>query len=410
MPPQDKPLLFNRQTVINVGFLLVFLLYIGLLVLLLLSELGVFDWLRATNQVLILLALLFFPFLLLALTKAISSFTLKLPGQEIQVELYDRVKDIESEVKRVEGSVSSQISTAEQALLPILAGDDATSSGRRKQKRLILGAKLDDSHIVFAHVMAAWLEHAVPGLHCELRVPNGGSLKNFADIKHQWIDLYVDFTGTCCQFFNLDYQGKSVTEIIELLNLYGRGLNIRWLAPLGCTEDYCIVINRATAERFGIQTLEDLRWVSHELVFSGDLEFLNRRDCFLGMVNTYQLKFRRTEPCDIANRYGLIDSGDADLCVGYETDPELKRQELMVLKDADGFFPRYFAVPVVSTEALAAIDGLETALHRLQNAISTEDLMTCVLKVRNRGRDPAIARAIAQDFLREKHLLPPARR
>lgn len=409
MPQKEPNSLLTRQTAINIGFLLVFLLYISMLVLLLLSELGVLEWLRATNQVLILLALLFFPFLLLALTKAITSFTLKLPGQEIQVELYNKVKDIESEVKRVEGNISSQISTAEQSLVPILAGRDVSCQERRQRKRIIIGAKLDDSQVVFGHMLAVWLEQNIPGIQCELRIPNGGSLKNFADLKYQWIDLYVDFTGTCCQFFNIDYQGKSVAQIIEQLNVYGVPLQMKWLQPLGCTEDYCIVINRESAESYGIQTLEDLRWISHELVFSGDREFLNRKDCYLGLVATYDLKFRRTEPCEISDRYALLNTGEADLCVGYETDPELRRQELMVLKDSDGFFPRYFAVPVVSTQALESIEGLEAALCQLQNVMTTESLMECVMKIRNRGRDPAIARAIAQDFLRENPLLFPSK-
>ena len=406
MPSKEAPSLLSRQTVINIGFLFVFLLYISLLVLLLLSELGVFEWLRATNQVLILLALLFFPFLLLALTKAISSFTLKLPGQEIQVELYNKVKDIESEVKRVEGNISSQISTAEQALIPILAGTDTTSSQRRSLKRLIIGSKLDDSHIVFAHIIGSWLEQAIPGLTCELRLPNGGSLKNFADLKFGWIDLYVDFTGTCCQFFNIDYQGKSIAQVVEQLNIHSQPLKMKWMSPLGCSEDYCIVINKAIADSNNIKNLEDLRWHSHELVFSGDPEFLNRKDCYLGMVSRYHLKFKRTEPCEVAERYALIDSGEADLCVGYETDPELRRQDIFVLADTEGFFPKYFAVPVVSVDALEKIEGLAPALGQLHNVLSTEELMDCVLKIRNRGRDPAIAKAIAQTFLQQKELSP----
>lgn len=409
MPKREFSRPFTRQTAINIGFFLVFLLYISLLVLLLLSELGVLEWLRATNQVLILLALLFFPFLLLALTKAISSFTLKLPGQEIQVELYDKVQGIASEVKRVEGSISSQINTAEQALFPILAGDDITSGERRSHRQLIIGAKQDDSHIFFAHLLGAWLERQLPGVECELRVPNGGSLKNFADLKHQWIDLYIDFTGTCCQFFNIDYRGKAASDILTQLNRYGAALGMQWLQPLGCSEDYCVVMKKEIAERYGIQTLGDLRWISHELVFSGDLEFLNRQDCYLGLVSTYDLKFRRVETCDINNRYALVESGEADLCVGYETDPELRRQEaFMVLKDADGFFPQYLAVPVVSLEALDLLPGLEAALSALQGVLTTELLMANILKIRNRGRDPAIARAIAEEFLQANpDKLPP---
>ena len=135
---------------------------------------------------------------------------------------------------------------------------------------------------------------------------------------------------------------------------------------------------------------------------------MNRKDCYLGLVSRYSLKFRKTEPCEITDRYALINKGEADLCVGYSTDPELKRQELRVLKDAEGFFPKYFAVPVVSTNALRAIPGLDVALAQLHNVMTTEELMDCVLKIRNRGRDPAIAAAIAQDFLQPKALKMPA--
>ena len=55
----------------------VLVVYVALLLVLLLAELGVpgLNWLRATNQVLILLALLFLPFLFLAASHAVRSIS-----------------------------------------------------------------------------------------------------------------------------------------------------------------------------------------------------------------------------------------------------------------------------------------------------------------------------------------------
>lgn len=394
--PNRKKYTFPSGLIANAGFAIVFIAYIGLLVALLLSELGILEWLRATNQVLVLLGLLFLPFLLLALAQAITSFTLKLPGQDIEVEISRQVQNIQSKVDEVKNDVSVQISTAEQALWPILAGRDITAADRLQQKRLIIGSKLDSSQVFFAHFLADWIENTVSGTTCELRVPNGGSLKNFADLQNNWIDMYIDFTGTCLQFFNIDHQGKSLEELIGTLNQYGSVLGLRWMRPLGASEGYCIVMHQETAEKYGISEIADLRWAAHELVFSADPEFLNRKDCYLGLASKYNLHFLRVEPCNITARYELLNNKIADVFVGYETDPELYQPRVFKLTDAEPFFPSYEAIPLVSQKALDSIPGLFDSLLKLERIITTKQLINCIFELRQRNFDPAAAREIAQ--------------
>lgn len=394
--PSNKKYTLPSGMVANTGFAIVFVAYIGLLVALLLSELGVLEWLRATNQVLVLLGLLFLPFLLLALAQAITSFTLKLPGQDIEVEITRQVKDIRSQVEEVKNDISAQLSTAEQALWPILAGQDITASERWAQKRLIIGSKLDPSQVFFAHFLAVWIENSVADTRCELRVPNGGSLKNFADLKNNWIDMYIDFTGTCLQFFEIDHKGKSLGQLISTLNQYGDALGLRWLKPLGASEGYCIVMNEETADKYGIVEIADLRWAAHELVFSADPEFLNRRDCYLGLASTYKLNFLRVEPCRVTARYELLNNKVADVFVGYETDTELKQSGVRTLLDTESFFPSYDAIPLVSQNALDSIPGLLESLLELENTLTTEKLINCIFELRQRNLDPAAAHEIAQ--------------
>jgi osmoprotectant transport system permease protein len=235
-----------------------------------------------------------------------------------------------------------------------------------------------------------------------VRAPNGGSLKNFADLKHHWIDLYVDYTGTCCQYFNIDHRNKTPIELMAELNKFGSSIGLRWLNRLGASENYCLVIRRSIAESFSIRTIADLARHAGSLTFSADPEFLNRRDCFVGLNAVYDMAFRRIEPCRVTNRYELLADEQADVFVGYETDQEIQSPQLVVLQDSDNFFPEYHALPVVTTAVLQHVPGLESALNDLDGIVSTADLVEAVRKLQLRGQRPVVVRELAEQFLVER--------
>jgi glycine betaine/choline ABC-type transport system substrate-binding protein len=377
-----------------------------LLLVLLAAELGLpgLSWLRATNQVLILLALLFLPFLFLAASQAVRSVSLKISGQELHLELTELRESVQTDLKRVETTFAGQVSTAEQALWPMLAGDDPSCEERWARREIIIGSKLDPSQAFFAHMLGLWLELQIPGVRCTVRVPNGGSLKNFADVKHHWIDVYVDYTGTSYQYFNIDHRNKTPEQLVAALNQFGNGIGVRWLSQLGATEGYCLVVRSELAQTEGVRTIKDLTRVAGGLVFTADPEFLNRRDCYVGLSTAYDLDFRRVEPCRVTARYENLESREVDVFVGYETDPELLSPKLTVLQDSEGFFPEYHALPVASVAALTRLPGLQAALEKLGGRMTTADLVQIVQRLHRRGRHPAVVREIAQQFLQEKKL------
>ena len=316
----------------------------------------------------------------------------------MQIDLGEFSERVEDEFARVEQKVAGQVSTAEQALWPMLAGRDHNAQERRKNKKIIIGSKLDLSHVFLANFLAEWLKRKIPGVTCEARIPNGGSLKNFADVQFDWIDLYIDFTGTCCQYFNIEHKDKSDTKIVDELNSYCNLIGLKMLQPLGATENYCLVISKELAEERDLKTISDLSAVSNSLVFSADPEYLNRRDCYLGLKTEYSLNFKQIQPCKVTERYALLNGQQADVFVGYETDPEIQTYGLEVLTDDREFFPRYAAVPLVSAGALDSIPGLESALNALAGKLSTENLIDEIRKLSTRGPDIAIAKELARKF------------
>lgn len=375
--------------------------YFVALFLLFLAELGVpvlQDYFRATNQVLILLVLLILPVVIIGMSRFIHSLTVKISGQDLHLELSELRYDMKKEVSQVESNLGGQISSAEQALWPILAGVDLGSVKRLEQKHLIIGAKQDSSQLFFASLMAMCIEKHVEGSQCEVRFPNGGSMKNLADLKHRWIDMYVDYTGTGCQYFNINHQGKSQSQIFTELNQYSEALGFTWLDPFGASEDYCLVMSPESAKKFDVYSLKDLKIAAPKLVFSGDPEFLNRQDCYLGMQK-YGIEFKSTKPCRVEHRYEAMINKEADVFVGYETDPELYSGIAIRLEDPDDFFPRYVAAPLVSRHALSAIPELAQALQKLDQCLSTEQLIMAVNKISKHENDINVARGLAKDIV-----------
>lgn len=382
-----------------IGAVIVF--YVLLIVFLLLAESATIPWLarfRATNQILLLIGLLFLPFFIMVSSKMIRSFTVKWGGKELQIDLGEFSERVESEFVRVEQKVAGQVSTAEQALWPMLAGQNYQAMERWQQKRIIIGSKQDMSHVFLANFLVEWLQSKIPGAVCEARVPNGGSLKNFADVKNNWIDLYIDFTGTCCQYFNIDHKNKSDSAIIDELNDHARRLKLEFMPPIGATENYCLVITPELAEERKIKTISDMAAISNNLVFTADPEYLNRRDCYLGLKREYNLSFRQIQPCRVTDRYALLENYQADVFVGYETDPEIPTYDLQVLVDDKQFFPKYTALPLVSAGALDHVDGLRPAIEALEGKVTTDQLIEEIRKLSIRGTDQAIARDLAREF------------
>jgi osmoprotectant transport system permease protein len=380
--------------------------YVIFIVLLLLAELdiGNFVHFRATDKVLILVALLFMPFFIMATPKLVDTLTVKFGGgHEVQVKLNEVSEKVEAAFVDIETNVSRQVSTAEQALWPMLAGHNPFANERWQAARpqIIIGSKLDISHVFLANFLKRWLEEKLDNVECIVRVPNGGSLKNFADVKHRWIDLYIDFTGTCCQYFNIDHRQKNDSEIIAELNDYCAAIDLKFLNPLGATENYLLVMKKDVADEYGIKTISHLSLVAEQLIFTADPEYLNRRDCWLGLQDVYGIKFREIHPCKVTERYALAETDQAQVFVGYETDPEIKKYRMVELTDDEEFFPRYAAVPLLNRGVLEAVPGLGEALMQLENKISTEDLIFAVHKLSVNNCDKRAVEELTEKQLRK---------
>lgn len=357
-----------------------------LIVILLSKELSL-SLMRATDTVLILLGLLFLPFLFLLIGRTLggaSFINVKAGNLEVQVKgLEEKVdqanENIEKKTKELAEQLEGKLSTAEQTLYPLVGGPNEFTSSRYEHKRIIVGSKDFSANIVVAELMAQYLE--LNGIQCERRIPNGGTITNYAALINGWIDLFVDYTGTGCMLLNLDFHELSKDEILTTLDQMSKErFGFEWMTPLGTKTNYCLVMEKSFADENNINSISDIN--KHglgKLRFCANYEFMNRLDGFPGLKDNYKLRFTKENIVSYSDRYNYLVTGEADVSVGHTTDPAIRALKLKVLDDDLHFFPDYYETPLVRTEAMAKIPELRDLLNKIkQLEISNDDITTLI--------------------------------
>jgi osmoprotectant transport system permease protein len=134
-----------------------------------------------------------------------------------------------------------------------------------------------------------------------------------------------------------------------------------------------------------------------------DAEFLTRPDGYPGLSECYGFAFRR-EPMqmDPGLMYRAVAGGAVDVIDGFATDGRIPAYGLAVLEDDRGFFPPYYAAPLVRSEVLDEHPEIEEVLSRLAGGIPDETMQRLNYRVDEQGEKAA---DVARGFLVSRGLL-----
>ena len=133
--------------------------------------------------------------------------------------------------------------------------------------------------------------------------------------------------------------------------LDGRGVEVLDAAP--AQNQNGVVVSRATAERYGLDSVSDLAAIATGLTLGGPPECPQRPYCGEGLQRVYGLRFEGFVP--LANEQqratALVD-GVVDVAVMFTTDGRLATGDLVLLQDDRGLQPSENVVPLVTARAV----------------------------------------------------------
>ena len=269
---------------------------------------------------------------------------------------------------------------------------------------LTIGSKNFTEQKVLGEIYAQGLEAAGYTVSKDLNL--GDQDTALAALKSGEISAYPEYTGTAL----LSFFGKQADELpkdpqaaYEEAKAGFEADGLVALPPTPFTSSNEVAVTKETADKLGLKTISDLEGKSQDLTLYGSPECRQRLDCLLGLQEVYGLKFKKFVPVDIAQRHEVLTSGRADISIVFTTDPQIQREQEVLLEDDQGMFPPYNSTLVLKQEtADEAGESLTKTVELIQEQLTDENMQELNARVDLDKKDPA---QVAEEYLNETGLI-----
>ncbi len=207
---------------------------------------------------------------------------------------------------------------------------------------ITVGSKNFTEQKVLGEIYAQGLEAAGYKIKTELNL--GDEKIALKALENGDISAYPEYSGTVLtSFFSVPsdkipldsqeaYDNAKIRLVDKKITTYG---------PTPYTNSNEVGTTQATAKKYGLKKISDLDGQSDKLTLYGTPECRQRLDCLLGLQKVYGLKFKKFVPVAIDLRHEVLAKGQADLSIVFTTDPQVKRNNEVLLEDDKHMFPPY---------------------------------------------------------------------
>ncbi len=305
--------------------------------------------------------------------------------------------------------------------LGLLLGMTPGLAAQDDKPTVTIGSKEFTEQLLINEIMAQLLEDA--GYEVERQLNLGGSAVVHEALVAGEVDAYVEYTGTgllAILKLSLDDVGTptageamadaaatpvaGMDPVYETVKReYQERFDLVWLDPLGFNNTYTLAMTKERAEELGVTKISDLIGKANDLTFGGTQEFLTRPDGLPGLTEAYEgLEFGDEKGLQSGLLYQAVDTGDVDVISAFATDGRIPALDLVTLEDDRGFFPPYFAAPVVRQELLDQDPAIRDVLNQLAGRIDNSTMAALNAEIDVEGKEPE---DVARAFLEEQGLI-----
>ena len=239
----------------------------------------------------------------------------------------------------------------------------------------------------------------------ELTKGIGGGTNNIMPAMESGdFDLYPEYTSSgYIMVLKHNSDGISDEDMWKQLQKeYKDKYDMSWIGQYGFNNTYALIVREEAAKKYNLTKTSQLAEVSDELVFGGNSDYIERKDGFHLLCDTYGLKFKDVKDIDIGLKYEALKKGDIDVSNGFTTDAQLSNDNVRVLEDDKHLQVNYFCSNVVRNDTLKSHPGLEEAIMKLDNSITDKEMASLNYKVEVEGKEDV---QVAKDYLTEKGII-----
>lgn len=270
---------------------------------------------------------------------------------------------------------------------------------------ITVGSKNFTEQKILGEIFAQGFEAA--GYTVEKELNLGDEKTALAALEGGDISAYPEYTGTALlSFFEVpsDELPSDPQDAFEQTRDGFAERDLTAFPPTPFTSSNEVAMTKETQERLGgITKISELSDQAGELTLYGSPECRQRRDCLLGLQEVYDLDFERFVPVAIDLRHQVLEQGRADLSIVFTTDPQIQRNEEVLLEDDRGMFPPYNSTLVVRNDVVEqAGDDLPAVIEQVEEGLTDQVMQELNARV---DLDKKTPEAVAAEYLRESGLI-----
>ena len=287
------------------------------------------------------------------------------------------------------------------------AGSESTTEAAKKQEAaapIKIATKPMTEQFILGEMLKLVIEDTTD-YSVELTKGIGGGTNNIMPAMESGdFDLYPEYTSSgYIMVLKHDSDGISDEDMWKQLQKeYKEKYDMSWIGQYGFNNTYALIVRGEAAKKYNLTKTSQLANVSDELVFGGNSDYIERKDGFHLLCDTYGLKFKDVKDIDIGLKYEALKKGDIDVSNGFTTDAQLSNDNVRVLEDDKHLQVNYFCSNVVRNDTLKSHPGLEEAIMKLDNSITDKEMASLNYKVEVEGKEDV---EVAKDYLTEKGII-----
>ncbi|MFJ7979840.1 osmoprotectant update ABC transporter permease/substrate-binding subunit OpuFB [Lysinibacillus xylanilyticus] len=273
----------------------------------------------------------------------------------------------------------------------------------KEKEEIVIAGKLGSEPEILINMYKLLIENETD-LKVQLKPGLGKTSFVFNALKSGSIDIYPEFTGTAISEFLKEEAINNNQE--DVYNQAKEGMMNKFemvmLSPMKYNNTYALAVSKEIADTYHLQTISDIKPIQESIKVGFTLEFNDREDGYLGIQKRYGITLSNITTMEPKLRYQAIESGNIDMLDAYSTDSEIRQYNLQVLTDDQQLFPPYQGAPLLRKETLEKYPEIETALNKLANQITDDEMREMNYQVNVEGQN---IEDVAREYLIKAGLL-----
>jgi osmoprotectant transport system substrate-binding protein len=281
------------------------------------------------------------------------------------------------------------------------AGDSGSSAGAGSGSgnAITIGSANFTEDQLLAKIYATALEKHGVTVH---KRPNIGSREVYIKaLKDHSIDMIPEYSGNLLDYF-AHHNPPKVAQPDEVYQALKKATpdKLEVLKKASAQDKDTLTVTQQTASKYHLKTYADLKGPAKKLVLVAPAEFKKRYAGSIGLEKLYGVSFKRLKAVSSAPlKVKALTSGEAQVGDIFSTNPQIRRKQLVVLKDPKHLFTAQNVVPLIRKSK--ASPKVTKVLNDVTAKLTTKNLSAAVAKVEV---DKANPNKVAATFVADHHL------